>query len=92
MSSFAHALTTVGTSPVQVSPASTGFNQYSMVIQNNHGSNTVYVGTSSVSSSSYGVALSTGASVSLDDLPASMAIYVVASASGTPVSTITIIR
>jgi hypothetical protein len=85
---------TVGSSTaVLVTPdASTINNRLTVVIQNNHGSNTLYVGDSTVSSSNYGVQLAFGASVSLDDLAPNMPVYVVASGASTPVSALYIKR
>jgi hypothetical protein len=84
---------TVTTASQQVSPTTGATNSYTLVIQNNHASNIVYVGSAStVSSSSYGVSLSTGASVSLDDLRLSDTVWVIASAASTPVSVLTILR
>lgn len=88
---LSHSVTSVGTSSVKVSPSSS-FKSASLVIQNNHASQIVYVGDSTVTSSSYGVQLSSGASVSLDDLSMDMAVYVVASGASTPVSVLAITR
>ena len=82
---------TVGTSAVKVSPTDT-FTSATIVIQNNHGSNIVYIGDSTVTSSSYGVQLLTGASVSLDNLSMGMAVYAISSGASTPVSVLAITR
>ena len=55
----------------------------SISIQNTDNSIVVYVGASNVSSTSYGVALAAGASITLDSLSPSEKIYAIA-ASGTP--------
>lgn len=84
---------TVTTTAVQVSPTTGSVNGYTMIVQNNHASNILYVGSSSsVTSSAYGVQLATGASVSLDDLRPTDQVWVIASAASTPVSTLAILR
>jgi hypothetical protein len=88
-----HALTTVGTTATKLSPTTSNFNQYTLIIQNNHASNILYVGAdSTVTSSAYGVQLAAGASLSLDDLAPTSTVYVIASAASTPVGTMTITR
>jgi hypothetical protein len=83
---------TVGTSAVKVSPT-TAVNSYTLIIQNNHASNILYVGTSnSVTSSAYGVQLINGASIALDDLSPTDQIWVIASAGSTPVGVMAVIR
>ena len=83
---------TVTTTAQKVSPT-TAINSYSLVVQNNHGANLVYVGTSNaVTSSSYGVLLGAGASIALDDLPPTDQIWVIASAASTPVGVLSVIR
>ena len=85
--------TTVTTTAVKVSPTTGASNAYSIVIQNNHATNIVYVGTSdSVSPSVYGVSLAGGASLSLEDLTPQDQVWVYASAASTPVSTFVILR
>lgn len=84
---------TIGTTSVQVDPPSNVVNSFTAIIQNNHASNIVYVGNSSaVTSSSFGVQLAAGSSVSLDDLRPTDQIWVIASAASTPVSAFTIQR
>jgi hypothetical protein len=91
--SLATANYTVGTVAVQVSPSSGASNGFTLIIQNNHGSNILYVGSSnSVTSSAYGVQLAAGASVSLDDLRPTDQVWVIASAASTPVSTLVVLR
>jgi len=83
---------TVGTSAVKVSPT-TAVNSYTLIVQNNHGSNILYVGTSNaVTSSVYGIQLTNGASIALDDLIPSDQVWVIASAASTPVGVMAIIR
>jgi len=83
---------TVTTAAVKISPT-TAVNSYTLIIQNNHASNILYVGnSSSVTSSAYGVQLSTGASIALDDLIPADQVWVIASASSTPVGVMAIIR
>jgi len=83
---------TVGTSAVKVSPT-TAVNSYTLVIQNNHASNTVYVGnSSSVTSSAYGILLTNGASVAIDDLTPADQVWVIASSTSTPVGVMAVIR
>lgn len=84
---------TVGTTAVKVSPTSGVSNSYTIIIQNNHASNIVYVGTSNaVTSSAYGVQLATGASIALDELTPTDQVWVIASAASTPVGVLTILR
>jgi hypothetical protein len=84
---------TVGTTAVKVSPTSGVTNSYNLIVQNNHASNILYVGTSNaVTASAYGVQLATGASVSLDELAPNDQVWVIASAGSTPVSTLAILR
>jgi hypothetical protein len=84
---------TVTTTAVKVSPASGVTNSYTIIIQNNHASNIVYVGVSNaVTSSAYGVQLATGASIALDDLTPTDQVWVIASAASTPVSVFNILR
>jgi len=84
---------TVGTTAVQVSPSTGATNGYTLVVQNNHASNILYVGTSNtVTSSAYGIQLGTGASLSLDDLTPTDQVWVIASAASTPVGVMAILR
>lgn len=84
---------TVGTTAVKVAPPTGPTNSYTIVIQNNHATNIVYVGTSNaVTSSAYGLQLAGGASVSLDDLNPIDQVWIIASAASTPVSTMAIVR
>ena len=83
----------VGTTAVQVSPSTGVTNSYTIVIQNNHASNIVYVGTSkTVTSSSYGAQLTTGQSVGLDDLKPTDQVWVISSGASTPVGVMAILR
>ena len=85
---------TVSTSAVQISPpAVAASNSYSIVIQNTHATNIVYVGTSNaVTSSVYGLSLPSGGSVSIDDLTPIDQLWVISSGSATPVNTMAIVR
>ena len=69
---------------VTVGPETRNTWQYGSVsIQNTDASIVVYVGASNVTSTSYGVALAAGASITLDSLSPSEKVYAIA-ASGTP--------
>jgi hypothetical protein len=67
------------------------WNSNTLIIQNVDASATVYIGTSSVTSSAYGVKLAAGSSVSLDDLKPTEPIYAISSGSSS-VSVLSIIR
>lgn len=78
---------TVGTAAVRVSPSSGPTNTYSIIIENTHATNLLYVGNSnSVTSSSYGVLLAAGASTTLNDLNPADQVWVIASAASTLVA------
>jgi hypothetical protein len=69
---------------ITVGPETRNTYQYgSISIQNTDASIIVYVGASGVSSTSYGVSLAAGASITLDSLGPSEKVYAIA-ASGTP--------
>lgn len=69
---------------VTVGPETRNTYQYGTIsVQNTDASITVYLGSSSVTSSSYGVQLVAGASITLDSLSPSEKLYAIA-ASGTP--------
>jgi hypothetical protein len=83
---------TVTTAAQKVSPT-TAVNSYSLIIQNNHSTNILYIGASNaVTSSAYGVLLAGGASIALDDLNPTDQIWVIASAAATPVGVMAVIR
>ena len=68
------------------------YNAVSLSIQNVDATATVYLGSSSVTSSSYGVKLAAGAIASIDDLTYTSGLYAISSVNGSQVGLILVKR
>lgn len=84
----AHALLTLGTSPTRLSPFGT-HSGIDFTIQNVNASGYIYIGSSNVSSGSYGFRIDPSHAISLE-LNGRDGIYAVASTSGLQVSTLSV--
>lgn len=83
---------TTYTNPSRGDVSNYSWNSATMIIQNTHGSATVYIGTSAVTSSAYGISIPFGASVTIDGLLPTETLYAVASTTGVNVAVLSLLR
>ena len=83
VTSFAH--------PVIPGQTVYSWNSMTLIVQNVHATEAIYIGTTDVTTSAYGVKLAAGQSVSFDDLKPTESIYAISGAAST-LSVLSIVR
>ena len=83
VTSFAH--------PVIPDKTVYSWNATTLIMQNVHATEPIYIGNTRVTTSAYGVKLAAGQSLSLDDLQPTEAVYVISAAAST-LSVLSIVR
>lgn len=92
MAIFSSSVTVTNTAAAFITTASTSpVSSFTVVIQNNTASDTIYVGGVGVSSTT-GIKVAAGSSISLDNLIAGETIYAISSAASSVIQALTIVR